>query len=486
VYITTKNQRLSLYSAKTKSSVFVSTKTNGPKFAYLCLIHRHQDIMKLKSLLFISILFLSFQLKAQDENICKKINLNTIRQFQTAQTDSVFNYFNDDMRSRLSAAELANIWSKLEETIGPYKGSGNPKGMKFETYYQIETQLRFEKQSLRYRLAFDKNNRISGMYFVPYRRARQLEHRMVSNEFLQEMPIKINSAGTTLPGTLTIPKGVKNFPIVVFVHGSGANDRDETIGLNKPFRDLAFGLAKLGIASIRYDKRSLVAPQTLQDLQGKSMLDVLVVNDALAAVAYAKTVDDVNPNALFVLGHSLGAMMAPRIAQQNNNIKGIIMMAANARPLEDLVYDQYKYLYSKDGLSKAEKQDLRNIRKKVRNVKHLKRELAKGEKVKLPLTNDIRFWQSVNNYKQVKTAKEIAQPMLIMQGLRDYQVPPHEYKIWQRKLHSKNNVSFKSYQKLNHLFLEGEGKSYPDEYEKQGNIPQYVISDIAQWIKTAQ
>jgi len=440
--------------------------------------------MNTKSILIILSLFLSIIARAQDPKLCTAISQNTIRQFQEGKTDSVYNYLNDDMRSRLNKESLAQIWSQLQASMGDFKGTGEPNGMKFETYYQIETQLRFEKQSLRYRLSFDKNNRISGMYFVPYRQAREPKIKMISNEFLQEMPIKVKSSGLTLPGTLTIPKGVKNYPIVVFVHGSGANDRDETLGPNKPFRDLAHGLAKMGIASIRYDKRSLVAPKTLSDLHGQSMLDVLVVNDALAAVALARTIEGANQNAVFVLGHSLGAMIAPRIAERNVNIKGIIMMAGNARPLEDLVYEQYKYLYNKDGLSKAEKQDLRNIKKKVCNVKHLDKHISKGEQVKLPLTNDVRFWQSVNDYNQIKTAQSIPQPILLLQGLRDYQVTPREYKIWQHKLHSKKNASFKSYEKLNHLFLEGEGKSYPDEYEQQGNVPEYVISDIAQWIKT--
>ena len=442
--------------------------------------------MNIKSLLIAFFLFIGIATNAQDVNKCKAINKNTIRQFQSNNTDSVFNYFNDDMRSRLGAADLAKIWSQLEATMGKFKDIGEPKGMQFDDYYQLETQLRFEKKNLRYRLAFDKDNNISGMFFVPYktRRAPQLE--MANTEKYQEMPIKIHTSDLILPGTLCIPKNVSNFPIVVFVHGSGPNDRDETIGPNKPFRDLAHGLAELGVASIRYDKRSLVNPNTLMNIGDKSLFDALVTDDALAAVEFAKKVNGADVNAIFVLGHSLGAMIAPRIAQKNSEIKGIIMMAGNARPLEDLVYDQYKYLYNEDGLSKTEKAQLKSLHKKIKNVKHLEKSMAEGDRVKLPLTNDVRFWQAANNYNQVETAQNISSLILIMQGMRDYQVTPREYKIWQHKLHKKNNVSFKSYAKLNHLFLEGKGKSYPKEYESKGNIPQYVISDIAQWIKTAQ
>ena len=442
--------------------------------------------MKLKLLLFIGLILIGFQLKAQDENRCKAINLNTIRQFQNNHSDSVYSYFNDDMRSKLSSADLANIWSQLESAMGKFKGVGESKGMQFDDYYQLETQLQFEKKSLRYRLAFDKDNRISGMYFVPYKTRRSPQLEMANTEKFQEMPIKIHTSDLDLPATLCVPKGVVKFPIVVFVHGSGANDRDETIGPNKPFRDLAHGLAELGIASIRYDKRSLVSPRTLMDVGNRSLLDAVVTDDALAAVKMAKEVAGVDSGKVFVLGHSMGAMMAPRIAQNNSGIKGIIMMAGNARPLEDLVYEQYKYIFNQDGLTAKEKAQLKDIKKKVKNVKHLEKYTADGKRVKLPLTSDVRFWQAANNYDQVKTAQSIPQPILVMQGLRDYQVTPREFKIWQHKLHKKNNVSFKSYAKLNHLFLEGEGKSVPKEYETQGNVPQYVISDIAQWIKTVQ
>jgi len=442
--------------------------------------------MYIKSLIIVFVLFIGLVAHAQDVDKCKAINKNTISQFQNNHSDSVFSYFNDNMRSKLSSADLAKIWSQLETAMGKFKGVGESKGMQFEDYYQLETQLQFEKKNLRYRLAFDKDNRISGMYFIPYKTRRTPTLEMANTDKYQEMPIKVHTADLDLPGTLCIPKNVDNFPIVVFVHGSGPNDRDETIGPNKLFRDLAHGLAELGIASIRYDKRSLVNPSTLMDIGDKSMLDAVVTDDALTAVELAKTIQNINPNKVFVLGHSLGAMMAPRIAKKNSNINGIIMMAGNARPLEDLVYDQYKYIFNQDGLSKTEKAKLRQIAKEVKNVKHLDKLLAKGERVELPITSDVRFWKAINDYNQVETAKSIPQSMLIMQGLRDYQVTSREYKIWQHKLHKKNNVSFKSYAKLNHLFLEGEGKSVPKEYEIKGNVPQYVISDIATWIKTLQ
>jgi fermentation-respiration switch protein FrsA (DUF1100 family) len=72
---------------------------------------------------------------------------------------------------------------------------------------------------------------------------------------------------------------------------------------------------------------------------------------------------------------------------------------------------------------------------------------------------------------------------LILQGERDYQVTMGDFQRWKAALPSKQNVAFKSYPKLNHLFVEGNGKSAPAEYDVPGHVAEDVINDIANWIK---
>ena len=142
-----------------------------------------------------------------------------------------------------------------------------------------------------------------------------------------------------LPGLLTIPRNTTSFPIVILVHGSGPNDRDETIGPNKPLRDLAFGLASFGIASIRYDKRTLVYGEKIVSEGLKINLETEVLIDVTSAIRLAKSIDGVRD--IYIIGHSLGSMLSPKIASENNDVAGIVMMAGNARPLEDLIIEQY-------------------------------------------------------------------------------------------------------------------------------------------------
>ena len=66
-----------------------------------------------------------------------------------------------------------------------------------------------------------------------------------------------------LPGTLCLPDGDVR-AVVVFVHGSGPQDRDETLGPNRFFLSLAHAFAAEGIASLRYDKRTFVEKRAVE------------------------------------------------------------------------------------------------------------------------------------------------------------------------------------------------------------------------------
>src|SRR5262249_49102198 len=95
-----------------------------------------------------------------------------------------------------------------------------------------------------------------------------------------------------LPGTLLLPKGRGPFPAVVFVHGSGPNDREEAVGGTRVSRDLADGLADRGIASLRYEKRTKARPE---DYRGAYTVDDETTDDAVAAAAFLRTQAEIDP-----------------------------------------------------------------------------------------------------------------------------------------------------------------------------------------------
>ena len=252
-----------------------------------------------------------------------------------------------------------------------------------------------------------------------------------------------------LPATLALPTGTGPFPIVVLVHGSGPNDRDETVGANAPFKDLAEGLAARGVATLRYVKRTKQYPQS-----PVATVKEEVIDDALSALALARQQPGVDPQRVFLLGHSMGAYLAPRIAQGGPAPAGIVLLAGSVRPILDLAREQLQYLGAPLSMLDT-----------------------------LRASAPASYWDDLAGYDPVALARKVQAPFLILQGERDYQVTMTDFNLWREGLKARQDVTLKSYPKLNHLFLEGEGKSLPAEYSTPGHIPAYVLDDIAAFVK---
>ncbi|MBC7258671.1 MAG: alpha/beta fold hydrolase [Chloroflexi bacterium] len=281
-----------------------------------------------------------------------------------------------------------------------------------------------------------------------------------------------------MPATLTMPNGPGPFPAVVLVHGSGPNDRDESIGPNKPFKDLAWGLATRGVAVLRYEKRTKQCPAQMMQSMSTLTVNEEVVNDALAAVAYLRGVPAVDPDRVFILGHSLGGTVAPRIAARDPRLAGLILLAASNRNLADLMVEQNEYLATLDGTVTAEEaQALDQLCKQVERVKAL--DFKEGEVI---LGAGRAYWADILAYDPVATARSLTVPMLILQGERDYQVTRVDFAAWKDGLAGRAGVQFKSYPALNHLFIAGSGQPNPGEYDVPGNVAREVVDDIAAWI----
>ena len=157
-------------------------------------------------------------------------------------------------------------------------------------------------------------DRVNTIRFVPVPPEKTTPPTTSVQDKIKETDIQVCTGNFKLPGTLTLPKNGKDLPVVILVHGSGASDRDETVGANKPFRDLAYGLAERGIAVIRYDKRTKVYGADSAPAGKEITFDEESVDDALSAIKLARSIPTINPERIYILGHSLGGTLAPRIA----------------------------------------------------------------------------------------------------------------------------------------------------------------------------
>jgi len=397
------------------------------------------------------------------------------KDFQAAASN-----FADAMRAAAPPEKLAEIWTALQGQMGAYKRQVGVRAEKQGTYEVAFVTVEFERATVDFKVAVDDAGRIAGFFIVPPQQpgnqaSEYSPPAYVHKETFKESEVTVGSGEWALPGTLAVPVGAGPFPAVVLVHGSGPNDRDETVGAEKPFRDLAWGLASRGVAVLRYEKRTRQHGLKLGGVKDFTVQQE-TVDDAVAAADLLRHTAGIDPKRVFVLGHSLGAMMAPRIGQRDPRLAGLIVMAGATRPLEDIILEQVSYLAVADGtVSEEEKKQIESLRAEVAKVKALK----PGD-TGVALGAPASYWLDLRGYDAAQAAKSLKQPLLILQGGRDYQVAPDTFEAWKKAV---PGATFKTYPRLNHLFIEGEGKSLPQEYEKPGHVADEVIADIAGWIK---
>ena len=398
--------------------------------------------------------------------------------------DSVYAALNDEARRQVSPAVFGDTFRQLEAQFGALKSAGawrcdEAQGVEF--YYRDVT---FERYALRLLLAFDADGRMNTLRFVPLPVEAKTPSVVFDKKRMEERDITISVDGFRLPGTLTLPRVEKGrrVPCVVLVHGSGPNDRDETVGPNKPFRDLAWGLAARGIAVIRYDKRTRVYGADFVPEGRRMDMDTETCDDAVAAVELAKTLLEVAQDSIFVLGHSQGGMMAPRIARRSSAVAGIVILAGPARPMEDLLMEQSAYLLSLTGETAETRTKLDELRRQAANVKRLGSE-GFNDSIPLPLGLPREYWEYLRQYHAVEEVSALNCSVLVLQGERDYQVTMQDYALWLTGLLSNRRAQLKSYPALNHLLQEGKGKSTPMEYNEARPVPAYVSEDIAGFLR---
>ena len=390
--------------------------------------------------------------------------------------------FDDTMKAALPQAKLEETWNTIQAQAGAFQEQGKARTEKRGALTIVIITGSFKNLPLDIKVVFDQSKRVTGFFVAPVTSVEYSTPAYVKSDSFHERELTIGKGEWTLPATLTVPNGTGPFPAVVLVHGSGPNDRDESIGPNKPFRDLAGGLASQGVAVLRYVKRTRQHPGKLAAVKEFTVQEE-VVDDALAAVELLKKTAEVNKKKIFVLGHSLGGMLGPRIVAGDSSIAGMIALAGAARHLEDVIPEQYDYIFSLDKTISPEEQKLldeaRATRKKVKAL--TKKDKDSTEQF---FNAPVSYWLDLQDYDPPKVAHGLKQPLLILQGERDYQVTMQDFGAWKSALGARGGVTFKSYPALNHLFIAGSGKPAPAEYEIAGHVDQKVVDDIANWIKS--
>lgn len=404
----------------------------------------------------------------------------------TGRFHEVVRYLSPSLTKIVTPDALAQTWKQIQGQAGTFQSLGDLHPVTLSGQSLWLASLRFSKARVAALVDCDEADRLTRLRLVPAAvlpaSVRQTPASAASTapsapvSGVVTQTVEISTPLGPLGGTVTLPEGAGPFPAVVLVHGSGPHDRDERIGPNKPFRDLAIGLARHGVASLRYDKRSFVYGAKVEP--GKTFtVDQEVTDDAVAALKVLAGRDGIDARRVFVAGHSLGGMLAPRIAARVPNLAGVVLLAAPARHLLEVSRQQVH----ESGASDA---DIATSEAALQAEIAL---LAKADPAHPPTGEFAHvpqsYWLSLHRYDQVAAARALAVPMLVLQGEADFQVSPDaDFGRWKQALGNRDDVAFHTYPGLGHLFMKAGPHHDVSDYRTPGHVDPQVIADIARWI----
>ena len=301
----------------------------------------------------------------------------------------------------------------------------------------------------------------------------------------EETEVVVGQAPWELGGTLTVPRGAGPFPAVVLVHGSHYSDRDGTSDATKAFRDLAWGLSSRGVAVLRYDKRTLTHALAFAR-QSDFTLDDELVNDALAALALLRETPRIDPARIFVLGASLGGFAAPRIAQRNPGLAGLIMVSApSGTRLEALIRNAERRSEPDAHLDEA---FLRRFETRLRARAKARAALAAGVAPSLDLRARVAYHLDIADYRPELVARDLPVPLLILHGGLDGQLDTEESMGWIRSLRGRDDVTFRMYPYHGHILYDSIEEAawqelYGPDPRPRVHVSPAAVGDIAGWIQ---
>jgi hypothetical protein len=276
--------------------------------------------------------------------------------------------------------------------------------------------------------------------------------------------------GTTLGGTLTMPRGVRSpLPAVITITGSGQQDRDEFIpiaGGFRPFRQVADKLSSSGIAVLRLDDRGIGSSN------GNPMTSTSAdfADDIRAAVTYLQSRRDIDPTRIALLGHSEGAIIAPMVAAKDKRIKALVLLAGPADNGRKIIEYQQRYSIDHDAAIAA---DTRRATYKM---------AAATLDSAAAMNPWLKFFLS---YAPDTTARKVKVPVLILQGASDRQVPAEQAEKLSAAIRASGNrdVTVRIFPGLNHLFI-ADPEGNPANYSRltSNKVDAAVLGAVADWL----
>lgn len=384
--------------------------------------------------------------------------------------------FSEELANIKTRSQLQEEWEQVRLAYGDPVGVMVYEGYRMNGEGAIVAQVAHMHGGSRIQLVYDKNNVLASLWFDAAEEA--VPYSIEAPAGVTETELTLGE-GTEYPlrAVVSLPENAQNVPCVVLVHDAGAYDLNSALGGSELFADIAHGLAQQGIAVLRYDKRTFAHGASFDEETVQAMtVQEETIDDALLAVKAAAAVDGVDAERIYLAGHGLGGMLAPRIAVQSGGaVKGIVSLAGTARGYLEVVYDQ--------NLAMTNNADRKNA---------IKKEYKKVNKLEEMKDSDAVFGLPVPYLKDLyahPVEEQLAQlnlPVLVLHGKNDFQYSLDDYKSWQLALEGyAGEAELVLFDDLNHLFADNTSlkrRGTAAEYLAQVHADAQVIEKIAQWI----
>jgi uncharacterized protein len=405
---------------------------------------------------------------------------------RAGQFDEIRELFTPGLRPMVTADGLRAAWEAELAERGQLTVVGAPASDPADgAMITVQVPMTFERGQQTLAVYLTRDGLLAGIQLAPPGNAEPAAPwepaGYADPDRFDDHEVTLGSGPLAVPGTLSLPHALGLLPALVLLGGSGPEDRDGSIGRSKPLKDLAWGLASLGVAVLRFDKVTHAHPDKVSENRAFTVADEYLP-DALAAIALLQAHPAVDAARVFVAGHSLGGTIAPRVAAAEPSVAGLVLLAGGAQPLQWAAVRQISYLASLAPAAAASQPGIDALTAQARRVDSpdLSPETPDAE---LPFGVPAPYWLDLRGYDPVTVAAGLPQPMLILQGGRDYQATvADDLSRWRAGLDQRPDVTIRVYPADNHFFFPGTGPSSPAELAAAQHLDPEVVADVGDWL----
>lgn len=410
----------------------------------------------------------------------KKTAVSVVEWARDGRFKEIAALFAPPLRAALTAEALQATWLAETAGSGPVTDLGQPSSEPLRPdLIRVSVPVVCERGQFTAVMSVDSDGLLNGLRLAPLACDPWVAPSYADPDAFEEHDVTVGVGALAVAGTVTVPRGNGPWPGVVLLSGGGPFDRDATSGPNKPLKDLAWGLASRGVAVLRHDKVTFTHAAEVAAADDFTMTREYLPC-AVAAVRLLQEEPRVDSSRVFVAGHSMGGKVAPRVAETEPSVAGIVILAGDAEPMHRAAVRVVGHLAALDPGPHSEAA----LAEITRQAAIVETSLSPGTpREDLPFGLPASYWLELRSYDPVATAAHLDKPLLILQGGRDYQVTvEHDLSLWREGLTGCPDVTIQIHEADDHLFFPGAGPSTPAGYMAPQHVDAAVITDITAWL----